>query len=98
MRYIYDREQGQMVEKDTGRPMLSQEERERPVQCPATFGDYEGYRSPVDGSWIEGRRARRYDLEKNNCIDANELSSKRERKFKNERFIKKHGLQRLSEQ
>lgn len=97
-KYVYDKKRDMMVEKDTGLPMLNQEERSRPVQCPRAFGDIEGYQSPIDGSWVEGRRARRYDLEKNNCIDANELPSQREQKFKNERFIEKHGLQRLSEQ
>lgn len=83
---------------ETGMPMLNQAERAREPQMPRVFGDLEGYRSPIDGSWVEGRRARRYDLEKNNCIDANELGTKREQRFKNERFIKKHGLQKLSEQ
>lgn len=94
MKYVY--RNGQMVEKDTGLPMLNQEERSRPPQVPQIFGDIEGYQSPVDGSWIEGRRARRYDLEKNNCIDANDLRT--EKKLKNRKFIEKHGLQHLSEQ
>lgn len=97
MKYRYDPERDCMVGED-GMPMLNQAERERPPQCPKVFGDIEGYRSPIDGSWIEGRRARRYDLEKNNCIDANDLPKKRERRFKNSRFVKKYGLERLSEQ
>ena len=85
---------GQMVDKATGEPMLTPEERAAPVPTPFTFGDLEGYQSPIDGSWIEGRRARRYDLESNNCIDANDF--KRERKLKNKRFVEKHGLQKFS--
>lgn len=83
-----------MVDKATGLPMLNQEERARPPQLPAGFGDYEGYQSPIDGSWIEGRRARRYDMEKHGCIDANDLGAG-QRGLKNERFAKKHGLEHL---
>lgn len=30
--------------------------------------DLPGYQSPVDGRWVEGRRARREDLARNNCV------------------------------
>lgn len=95
-KFIYDPDSGQMVCKDTGEPMLSEEERAQPLQSPRTFGDLPGYQSPIDGSWIEGRRARRYDMESNGCVDANDLASPRG--MKNERFVKKHGLQHLQEQ
>ena len=88
---------GRLVDKDTGLPMLNQEERARPLQTPASYSDLPGYRSPIDGSWIEGRRARKYDMEKNNCVDANELSSG-PRKLKNAKFAAKHGLTHLLEQ
>lgn len=94
--YVYSKELGVMVDKATGLPMLNQFERERELQTPTTFGDLPGYQSPIDGTWIEGRRARKYDLEKNNCVDANELSSG-PRKLKNKRFAKKHGLENLLE-
>ena len=94
-KYVYSEALGIMVEKNTGLPMLNQAERARPLQCPRIESDYEGYRSPIDGSWVEGRRARRYDLEKNNAIDARELSTPK--KFKNKRFIEKRGLQELAE-
>ncbi len=84
-----------MVDKATGLPMLNQEERAREPQCPRVFGDFEAYASPIDGTIVEGRRARRYDLEKNNCVDANELGSPTGGKLKNERFAKKHGLEHL---
>jgi hypothetical protein len=61
---------------------------------PQIQADYEGYVSPIDGSWVEGKRARRYDMEKNNCIDARDFGG---RGFKNERFIKKYGLRDLSD-
>jgi hypothetical protein len=56
-------------------------------------GDTPGYTSPVTGEWIEGRRARRYDLEKHNCIDQREIAQPR--KFKNRRFAEKRGLTHL---
>lgn len=82
-----------MVDKKTGEPMVSGPW--KPV-TPMTMGDIEGYVSPVDGSWIEGRRARRYDLEKNGCVDANELRSPK--RLKNARFAKSRGLQHLLDQ
>lgn len=93
MKYVF--RDGKMVEKETGLPMLNQAERAKEPQAPKVFGDWEGYQSPIDGSWIDGRRARRYDLEKNNCIDANDLSTPK--KLKNQRFIEKHNLQKLAE-
>lgn len=53
------------VDKDTGERM---DIPDREPQAPRVWSDLPGYRSPVDGTWIEGRRARRYDLEKNNCV------------------------------
>ncbi len=88
---------GRLVDKDTGLPMLNQEERARPLQTPASYSDLPGYRSPIDGSWIEGRRARKYDLEKNGCIDANDLPSKTSGKLKNAKFAAKHGVTHLLE-
>lgn len=92
--YVFDPSKGVMVDKHTGEPMLSDEERDALPKAPRVMGDIEGYQSPIDGSWIDGRRARRYDLEKNNCVDANEVQPT-QRKFKNERFAKKHGLTHL---
>lgn len=83
---------GRMVNKDTGTPM---NDPDALMATPQVWPDLPGYRSPIDGSWVEGRRARRYDLEKNNCVDANELSSPR--KLKNARFAAKHGLEHLLE-
>lgn len=95
--YVYDHARQMMVDKDTGLPMLNQSERAAPLQVPRVFGDLPGYQSPIDGRWIEGRRARKYDMESNNCVDANDFIPAGGRKLKNERFIKKHGLERLAE-
>jgi hypothetical protein len=83
--YVWNGER--MVNKATGEPMV-----EGPwvPTVPQVQGDYEGYCSPIDGKWIEGKRARRYDLERSNSVDAREFA--KPRTFKNERFIKKYGL------
>lgn len=88
---------GRLVDKDTGMPMLNQEERARPLQTPASYSDLPGYRSPIDGRWIEGRRARKYDLEKNNCVDANDLPRKTNGTLRNAKFAAKHGMTHLME-
>jgi hypothetical protein len=93
--YVFDRDRGIMVNRDTRLPMLTEAEMARPLQTPMAIGDLPGYASPIDGSWIEGRRARKYDLEKNNCVDANDLPSPTKGRLKNEAFAKKHGLQHL---
>ena len=93
-KYVYDPETDRMVNKDTGEPMNDPAAEWTPV-APRVFGDLPGYQSPIDGSWIEGRRARRYDLEKNDCIDANDLPSPTGGKLKNKRFAKKRNLEHL---
>lgn len=95
--YVFDRERGVMVDKETRLPMLNQEERARPLQTPMAYGDLPGYRSPIDGSWVEGRRARKYDLEKNNCIDAGDIKSPTGGKLRNAKFAAKHGVTHLLE-
>ena len=91
-KYVFNGER--MVDKATGEPMVSGD---WVPTVPRVIPDIEGYQSPIDGTWIEGRRARRYDLERSNSVDARELGTKRETRFRNERFIKKYGLERLSE-
>ena len=93
--YIY--RDGQMVDKATGAPMLTEDDRAKPLQTPRAHRDLPGYRSPIDGSWVEGRRARRYDMEKNNCVDANDISTGPKR-LKNRAFAEKHGATHLLEQ
>lgn len=90
--FVYDKERGIMVDKATREPMVTGEW--QPV-TPMTFGDLPEYRSPIDGSVISGRRARKYDLEKNNCVDANDFSTPK--KLKNARFAKKYGVEHLLE-
>lgn len=92
-RYRFCHRRGCMVDGD-GLPMLNQEERARPLQAPRVFGDYHGFVSPVSGQWIEGRRARRYDMEKHDCVDAANDHNLGGR-LKNERFARKWGQERM---
>lgn len=95
MRQIYVYRDGRMVHKETGEPMVRPGSN-LPPQAPIFMPDTPGYHSPIDGSWIEGRRARRYDLESNNCVEAgdseNGVGGAKPRPFQNERFMKKWGL------
>lgn len=93
--YVYCKNTGRMVDKATGEPM-NQPGSNAPLTAPRVFGDYPGYHSPIDGRWIEGRRARAYDMEKHGCVDGNDFSTG-PRKLKNERFAKKRGLEHLLE-
>lgn len=40
---------------------------QRVVEAPAVQADLPGYESPIDGRWVEGRRARTEDMRRNNC-------------------------------
>ena len=64
------------------------------VCCPRVIGDIEEYRSPIDGSLITSRSHRRYDLEKNGCVEA---PPRKPRGYKNPQFAAKRGL-RLSDE
>ena len=93
----YTYRDGKLVDA-TGLPMLNQSERALPPQCPRIVSDDPAYQSPVTGEWIEGRRARRYDLEKHGCIDGRDLPSPTGGKFRNKKFAEKHGVSHLLEQ
>ena len=83
-----------MVDKVTREPMNAVD---GPVGTPMTFGDLPGYSSPIDGKWVEGRRARSYDLQSNNCVDAGDIHPK-PRGFRNAEFAAKHGVSHLLRQ
>lgn len=87
--YVWDRARGMSVDKRTGEPMV---DRAGPINTPMVVPDTPGYQSPIDGKWVEGRRARRYDMESNDCVDANDLGDMKGT-LKNERFAKKWGLE-----
>lgn len=41
---------------------------EKQLSALMVVADLPGYQSPVDGRWVEGRKARREDLARNNCV------------------------------
>lgn len=89
--YVYDRELGIMVDKETRAPMVDPTAPYVP-SAPISIPDITPYLSPVSGEYISGKRAKRADLDKHNCIDASELPSATGGKLKNKRFAEKHGL------
>ena len=87
--FVYDKTLDCMVDKDTRAPM---NQPDAPMATPMVMRDTPGYASPIDGKWIDGRRARKYDLQKNNCVDAGDMAPK---KLKNAKFAAKHGMTHL---
>jgi hypothetical protein len=92
---VYVLRDGRMVDKATGEPM-NPAPLDGPFPVPRIVADIEPYQSPVDGRYVSGRRAKRDDLARNNCIDADELP-KRDGygTFKNKKFAAKHGVSHL---
>lgn len=90
--YVFDSASGVMVDRDTREPMNAGPY--RPV-VPAVVSDIPAYQSPVDGSYISGKRAKRADLDKNNCVDAAELPKKTDGTYRNRKFAEKRGLTHL---
>lgn len=89
----YIQRNGQWVCKTTGAPMLTAEERARPLPVPFFLPDIPEYTSPIDGRVIGSRSERREDMKRNNCIDARDFPSPTGGKIKNKDFAKKRGLQ-----
>tara|TARA_R110000822_G_scaffold153084_1_gene292523 strand:+ start:2760 stop:3065 length:306 start_codon:yes stop_codon:yes gene_type:complete len=85
-RYVY--RDGKFRHPSSGEPM---EIPQRDGVCmPAVRGDITEYRSPVDGTLVTSRSARKYDLEKNDCVDIG--PPKKARGYRNPTFAKKRGL------
>ncbi len=91
--YVYDKNLGQMVEKNTREPMVNRDEWEPTV--PRVTFDIQGYQSPITGEWLGSKRDERRHMEEHGAVHAAEL--RKPKKLKNERFIKKHGLEHLSD-
>lgn len=92
-RFRYDPDTDRMVNVDTGEPMVDPASPFVPV-TPMHVPDIAPYLSPVTGEYIAGRRAKRADLEKHNCIDAGDLPSPTGGKFKSKRMVEKYNLPR----
>ncbi len=92
---IFVSRDGRYVNKRTGEPMLSDEERARPVALPYIISDIPTYMSPIDGRPITSRSERRDDLKRNNCVEYEPSLSptKGKREFRNAEFCKKRGFE-----
>lgn len=86
MRYVW--RDGEFRHPQTGEAMPIPVRNE--VCAPRVQSDISEYRSPIDGSLISSRSARRYDLEKNDCVEVD--PPKKKRAYKNPHFAQKRGL------
>lgn len=68
MRWVWDKERQELVEvHGSGAP--------GPQRGPFIWKDHEGYISPATGRYVEGRAARREDMARSGCIDANDFGN-----------------------
>ncbi len=89
---VYVKRAGEWVDKRTGAPMITEEQRNAPIALPYMFGDIPEYTSPIDGNVITSRSQRREDLKRNNCVDANDFMSPTQGRIRNKAFAEKRGL------
>jgi hypothetical protein len=88
----YVRRDGRLVERSTGEPLLTDEQRAAPITCPMIMSDIPEYASPIDGRMITSRSERREDLLRNNCVEAGDMKSPTGGKIRNKAFAAKRGL------
>jgi len=74
---------GQYVDKRTGEPMLSAEDRAKPLAAPKVISDLPAYASPLGDGVIDGRAARREHFRRTNTreVDPSEWADA-SKKFK----------------
>ncbi len=84
----YVRRDGAWRDPHTNEPMPIPER--DGVCAPRVMSDIPEYRSPIDGKLITSRSQRRYDLESNNCVEAD--PPKRKKGYRNKRFAERRGL------
>lgn len=85
-RYVW--RDGRFRDRATNEPMPIPER--DGVCCPLIQSDITEYRSPIDGSMITSRSARREDLKRNDCVEVD--PPKKPRGYKNPNFARKRGL------
>lgn len=90
---VYGYRNGELVDLKTGEPW-GKDDPSKPwvPAAPMIIKDIAPYRSPVSGEVISGRRAKKDDLERHNCIDANDMPSPTNKKFRSREFAEKRGL------
>ncbi len=89
---VFVRRNGEMVEKTSGVPMLTAEDRAKPVAVPYIMSDIPEYRSPIDGRVIGSRNQRRDDLKRHGCVEYEPSISPTKGKIRNKAFAAKRGL------
>ena len=82
---------GQNVNKDTGEPMLTAEQRAAPLQTPMVQ-EFKAYSCPITGKDITDPGMHKANLKKHNCVEAKEVSNGLNGEIKNHAFAKKRGL------
>lgn len=84
-------EDGSLIDKETGLKLVLEK---REICAPMIISDIQPYRSPVSGEYVGGRAAKREDLKKHDCVDANELrpSFGSRKGVKSEKWAKRLGL------
>lgn len=92
-RQVYVKRNDQWVDKATGEPMLTEEQRMAPLALPMIIHDIPSYQSPIDGRWITTRSERRDDLARNGCVEYEPSLSPTKGRIRNKEFAKKRGLQ-----
>lgn len=88
--YVY--RNGEFVDKATGEPMLTAEEKARKPEAPQIMG-FKAYECPITGKEIRTLQQHNDNLKRHNCVDANDLPSPTGGKIRNPKFAKKHGLE-----
>lgn len=89
----YVQRNGKMVDKVTGEPMLTPEQRSAKPQVPQIMG-FQAYACPVTGKPISTLEQHNANLKKHNCVEALEVNRNgvTNGEIRNERFAKKRGL------
>jgi len=90
--YVY--KNGVAVDKATGEPMLTAEDKAKPVGMPMVMG-FQAYTCPITGKPISTLQQHNDNLKKHNCVEALEVnrSGATNGEIRNARFAKKRGLE-----
>lgn len=87
--YVY--RGGQMVNKATGEPMLTDAERTAPLALPQRLS-FEPYACPITGKPITTPEQHRDNLKKHDCVEAKELPQATGGEIRNAAWAKKRGM------
>lgn len=82
---------GEMVNKATGEPMLSAEERARRPQAPQVMG-FQAYNCPITGKEIRTLGQHNANMARHGCVEYNEIAKPMGGKIKNHAWAKKRGM------